>query len=207
MTTTVPCPASSGAAAPGPHRGGWRVPRSRGRPRVRIAPTTTTGLGESTSRSNANAVSSITSVPWTTTAPAMSGRARAATQQARDLQQLGEREVRCRHQPPVDGLDRRRWHRGPGSGRGSPRHRAPGLAAPVTGSGSIEMVPPVKMTATRGSVGHSSCPGGLARGVCAGWARLGPAAPGHDRRGHVLEGGRLVIDRRWPAGGRPGSAA
>jgi hypothetical protein len=36
-----------------------------------MAPVTTTGFAESTTRSQANAVSSIVSVPWTTTTPSV----------------------------------------------------------------------------------------------------------------------------------------
>ena len=77
-TTTTPAPLSAGAEAARTASRRFAGPSNDGCSDVRIAPVTTIGLEPSWSRSKKKAVSSITSVPWTTTAPVVSGSASAA---------------------------------------------------------------------------------------------------------------------------------
>jgi hypothetical protein len=72
-TTFTPAPRRSGEAAQRTAARRFDGPSSFGSDGARIAPTTITGSGRSRTRSHRNAVSSITSVPWTTTTPSMAG--------------------------------------------------------------------------------------------------------------------------------------
>ena len=74
MATTTPTPASAGSAAAAIALRRFSGPSYASCDADRIAPTTTIGLAGRGSRSQAKAVSSMTSVPCTTTAPSMSGR-------------------------------------------------------------------------------------------------------------------------------------
>jgi hypothetical protein len=71
--TTTPAPRIAGAAATRTASRRFAGPSKPGASDARIAPVTTTGLAPSSTRSQQKAVSSIVSVPWTTTAPSIDG--------------------------------------------------------------------------------------------------------------------------------------
>ena len=116
-----------------------------------------------------------------------------------ELEQPREREMAGRRAPEVDRARRRRSPRSPGCGRGWPRRRGDGTLPPATGSTAIEMVPPVKTTATRliGSAGSGSRLGDRHGG------RLGRRSPGRsrtaDRRRCGDPGSRLDRATVWCA--------
>src|SRR5688500_14214305 len=126
-----------------------------------MAPTTTTGLGGSGKRSQAKAVSSITSVPWTTTAPSISGRA----------------SCRSRMPPISRTCSNERWEAGtrphsigsmsaiaasPGADASNASPPRVGTLPAGPASLRIEMVPPVKTTAMRAIGAVCRAPGSSA---------------------------------------------
>ena len=143
------------------------------------------------------AVSSSTSVPWTTTTPSMSGRAESDRDEPADLEELGEAQMRRRHEAPVDRLDVGDRVEPPMRARiSAPRRR--GTAAPLAASGSIAIVPPVKTIATRGRSAilvlvvlgrRRARPGPGRPGSRAIW--IGPAGPVSMYRRRT---GRLSVD-------------
>src|SRR5689334_19881663 len=113
-----------------------------------MAPVTTIGLGSRWSRSRKNAVSSIASVPWTTTAPSIASSARASRtlpaspNSASNVKWLAG--VRPRSIATRSAIRSR-----PGAVARSASPPRTGTLPPAAGSWRMLIVPPVKTIATR----------------------------------------------------------
>ena len=103
--TTTPAPRIDAAAATRTASRRLAGPSKPASSDARIAPVTTTGFEPSRTRSQQKLVSSIVSVPWTTTAPSIDGSARAVPQVAGDVEQDREREVAGGRPAAVDRDD------------------------------------------------------------------------------------------------------
>ena len=146
-TTTTPCPRSAGEVA---HRTASRRlsgPSSLASEAARMAPVTTTGASPSRSRSQKKAVSSITSVPWTTTTPSKDG---SAWQRRISLpiSNSCSNEKWLAGVRPRSTISRSAIRSIPGARARIAAPSSVGTFPPASALATIEIVPPVKMTAT-----------------------------------------------------------
>ena len=121
---------------------------------ARIAPVTTMGLGPGCRRSRKNAVSSIVSVPWTTTAPSIAGSARASRTEAA-IPNSASNVKWLAGVSPRSIVTRSATASRPGTVSRRAAPPSTGTLPPATGSWRMLIVPPVNTTATRGIEGLS----------------------------------------------------
>src|SRR5688572_8985016 len=130
-------------------------PSNSGSRGVRIAPVTTTGFGERSTRSQAKLVSSIVSVPWTTTTPSTEGSSSASwtmppiSRTSPNVKWLAG--VRPRSIRTISAMVS-----SPGVRARIAAPSSAGMLPPAAGSNPMLIVPPVNTIATRAMAGSAS---------------------------------------------------